>query len=109
MDKIKDHKRNRMIDFDYSSDSLYFVTSCTKNKTCCFGEVSDGEMILNEVGEIAKQQWQWLINKYKYLKLHAFVVMPNHIHAILEINADLINDDVTMERTGRDLSFKITV
>ena len=95
-----------MIDFDYSSDNLYFVTSCTKDKVCCFGEIHDGRMLLNEVGNIAQQQWEWLINKYTYLKSHAFVVMPNHIHGILEINGDLINDDCAMEWTGRDLSLQ---
>ena len=106
MNKIKDRKRNRMVDFDYSSDNLYFVTSCTKDKTCCFGEVLYSKMVLNEMGEIAEQQWEWLINKYQYLKSHAFVVMPNHIHGILEINADLINNNGPMEWTGRDLSLQ---
>ena len=106
MNTIKHRKRNRMLDFDYSSNNLYFVTSCSKDKICCFGEVIDGRMVLNEVGEIAQQQWQWLINKYPYLKSHAFVVMPNHIHGILEINGDLINDDGAMEWTGRDLSLQ---
>src|SRR5690554_393743 len=97
----KDRKRNRMIDFDYSSDNLYFVTSCTKNRLCWFGDVHDGKMVLNEVGEIAEQQWQWLINKHLYLKSHAFVVMPNHIHGILEINRDLMNDDEEIEWNGQ--------
>ena len=97
----KDRKRNRMIDFDYSSDNLYFVTSCTKDKICWFGDVHDGRMVLNEVGKIAEQQWQWLINKHLYLRSHAFVVMPNHIHGILEINGDLINNDGALEWNGQ--------
>ena len=47
-------------------------------------------MMLNNAGEIAQQQWDWLINQYPYIKSHAFVVMPNHIHAVLEINQNLI-------------------
>lgn len=57
----------------------------------------DGKMVLNERGEIAQQQWQWLINKYPYLESHAFVVMPDHIHGVLEINRGIVG-------TGRDLS-----
>lgn len=95
-----------MLDFDYSSNNLYFVTSCTKDKICFFGEISDGAMVLNELGEIADQQWQWLINRYPYLISHVFVVMPNHIHGILEINDDLNNYDETNKWTGRDLSLQ---
>ena len=105
MTEIRNRKRNRMIDFDYCSDNLYFVTSCTNDKVCCFGEIDDGGMILNELGEIAEGQWQWLINKYPYLISHAFVVMPNHIHGVLEINREMICND-TMGRTGRDLSLQ---
>ena len=93
---MKNRKRNRLVDFDYSSDNLYFITSCTKDKVCCFGEINNGNMILNEMGYIAEQQWQWLLNQYTYIESHAFVVMPNHIHGILEINGDA--------RTGHDLS-----
>jgi len=50
---MRERKRNRMINFDYSSDNLYFVTSCTKDRNCCFGEIINGNMVLNEMGEIA--------------------------------------------------------
>lgn len=105
MTETKNRKRNRMIDFDYRSDNLYFVTSCTNEKICCFGEIDDGRMVLNELGKIVEGQWQWLINKYPYLISHAFVVMPNHIHGVLEINREMIGND-TMGRTGRDLSLQ---
>ena len=98
---MKDRKRNRIEDFDYSSNNLYFVTSCIKDRTCWFGEIEQGMMILNEFGKIAHKQWGWLINRYPYLKSHAFVVMPNHIHGFLEINCDFIK-----QRTGRDLSLR---
>jgi putative transposase len=43
-------------------------------------------MNLNEYGEIARRQWNWLSEQYGYVVLHSFVVMPNHIHGIIEIN-----------------------
>jgi REP element-mobilizing transposase RayT len=52
-------------------------------------------MILNEYGLIAEKQWHWLSGQYPYVILHEFVVMPNHIHGIIEINSDIV-------RTGRD-------
>ena len=83
--------------FDYSREGLYFVTSCVLEKACVFGFVIDGEMQLNEYGRIAEKQWYWLAEQYRYVVLHAFVVMPNHVHAIVEI-------DQTLVGTGRDLS-----
>ena len=98
---MKERKKNRLINFDYSSDNLYFVTNCTKDNIRCFGEIKNGSMVLNEMGEIAHQQWQWLVERYSYLISHAFVVMPNHIHGVLEINRGIVG-------TGRDLSPKNT-
>ncbi len=83
---MKNRKRNRLSGYDYSKDNLYFVTSCVQDRICSFGEVIDQKMILNENGLIAEKQWNWLGEQYSYLKLHAFVVMPNHIHGIIEIN-----------------------
>jgi putative transposase len=112
---IKDRKPNRLKGYDYSSDNLYFVTSCVQNRKCCFGEivpvntVGTGhdlsqqpiipKMILNQYGDIAEKQWYWLSEQYQYVVLHAFVVMPNHIHGIIEINRAHV-------RTGRDLSLQ---
>lgn len=108
---MKKRKRNRMLGYDYSQDNLYFITICVKNMDCCFGYVSVEpdrnlsvpssesaskskfkKIFLNEIGEIAKAQWDWLENQYSYIKLHKFIVMPNHIHCILEIDRDLITD-----------------
>lgn len=44
--------------------------------------------MLNNNGKIAEQQWQWLIDQYSFVISHAFVVMPNHIHLIIEIKSD---------------------
>src|SRR5690606_8049732 len=49
-------------------------------------------MKLNEYGLIVKEKLQWLEAHYPYIILHNFVVMPNHVHAIVEING----------RAGRD-------
>jgi len=82
---------------------MYFVTTCVKNKVQYFGEIRQGEMIHNPFGLIAVEQWNWILKKYPYLISHAFVVMPDHIHAVLEINRQRIDDGVG---TGRDLSLQ---
>ena len=96
----KDRKLNRLQGYDYSRNALYFVTSCVHDRVCCLGEIKDGQMFPNEYGQIAEQQWQWLEQQYPYIILHSFVVMPNHIHGIIEI------DDRMAVRTGRDLSVR---
>ena len=138
---MKERKSIRLQGYDYSSDNLYFVTSCVQNRDCCFGNIVgtgrdtsmhhseyesvgigrdlslqnddlslqngdlslqnddpfprngeflssswDCHMIINEYGTIAEKQWFWLGEQYPYVVLHAFVVMPNHIHGIIEIN-----------------------
>ena len=97
---MKQRKGNRLIGFDYATTALYFVTSCVHDRICCFGEIVNHEMICNDDGKIAEMQWEWLQQQYPYIKSHGFVVMPNHIHAVLEINPDLMG----IVGTGRDLS-----
>ncbi|MBU2542219.1 hypothetical protein KJ785_01500 [Patescibacteria group bacterium] len=44
-------------------------------------------MCINKLGQIVWEQWQWLAERYPYIVLHDFVVMPNHVHAILQIDS----------------------
>ncbi|GAA4435760.1 hypothetical protein GCM10023188_28020 [Pontibacter saemangeumensis] len=88
-----DRKLNRLGGHDYSKEGLYFITSCVFEKACVFGEVKNYEMLLNDYGKIAQRQWDWLAEQYPYLILHAFVVMPNHVHGIIEINQENITAD----------------
>ena len=62
-----ERKRNRLEGFDYSQDNLYFVTSCVQDRICCFGEIKNQKMMLNEYGIIAQNQWDWLGNQYSYV------------------------------------------
>ncbi len=50
-----------------------------------FGDIADGEMILNDAGQMIETKWQELINRFTNIELHEFVVMPNHFHGILQI------------------------
>ncbi|MBR4913190.1 MAG: hypothetical protein IKZ54_10185 [Bacteroidales bacterium] len=81
------HRRSiRLKGYDYSADGLYFITICTKDKNHYFGRVIDGKMILNERGQIVKNEWLNTINvRQGEVILLEFIVMPNHFHAIVEI------------------------
>lgn len=81
------HKRRsiRLKGYDYSREGLYFITICCQNRAHYFGEIINEEMQLNEIGEIAQKCWRDIPNHFKNVLLHTFVVMPNHIHGIIEI------------------------
>ena len=80
------HRRSiRLRGYDYSQPGAYFVTACTWQREHLFGEVIDGEMVLNEPGEIVAAEWLQTAVKRPSIILGEFVVMPNHFHAILMI------------------------
>ncbi|MFH1798929.1 MAG: transposase [Candidatus Omnitrophota bacterium] len=85
----------RLQGYDYTQSNHYFITACTDNKQEWFGEIKNNEMILNNYGNIIKQQWQWLGQQYPYVKLDEYIIMPNHVHGIIIINNLYINHFVT--------------
>jgi len=116
LDRIGPRKRNRLENFDYSENNIYFVTICTKNKMDWLGEVDNGCMKLNGFGLIAEKQWIWINEQYTYIELDEFIIMPNHLHGMIAItnkvgtSRDLSNQNINPNRfvgTGFDLSIKI--
>jgi len=80
-----DRRSIRLQDFDYSQVGGYFVTTCTHDRACLFGNVVVGQMQLNEAGRIVETVWQGSGKSYDDIDLDAFVVMPNHVHGIIVI------------------------
>lgn len=72
----------RLREYDYSRPGFYFVTVCTAQKTPLFGQVMDGVMQLNPVGQVVDSMWRELPMRYGVV-LDEYVVMPNHFHGIL--------------------------
>jgi REP element-mobilizing transposase RayT len=83
----KEHRRRsiRLPGYDYTSAGFYFVTVCVRDGECLLGEVVDGEMRLNEWGQVAWDRGQSIPEHFPHVALDAFVVMPNHVHAILAL------------------------
>ncbi|MGB4499161.1 MAG: transposase [Methylococcaceae bacterium] len=80
------HRRSiRLKNYDYSQAGLYFVTICVNNRLSLFGQVVNGEMLLNDAGKMIEKWWFEMACKFGRLALHEFVVMPNHFHGIIEI------------------------
>ena len=88
---IKPSRRSiRLKEFDYSQTGSYFVTIVTHQRRCLFGEVVDGKVQLNSVGTIVSEIWSDLPNRFPNVSVDMFVVMPNHIHVILNVEAQFI-------------------
>lgn len=83
---------SRLPYWDYTNPGMYFITICTKNFQCWFGDVTDDRMVLNELGEIANACWEEIPNHYKNVELDEWTVMPNHIHGIIGITKNKAND-----------------
>ncbi len=80
------HRRStRLKGFDYAEAGLYFITVCCHGRACSFGNIENDEMILNEFGRIAHNEWLKTTAIRSNVELHDFVIMPNHIHGIIQI------------------------
>ncbi len=81
-----DYKRRsiRKKHFNYQQSAYYFITICTKNREHLFGNIVNGNMILNQYGQIIKNYWSEIPHHFKQIKLDEFIIMPNHIHGIIK-------------------------
>ena len=90
------HRRSiRLKGYDYSKAGLYFITICCQDMQCRFGKIDAGEsladtqMILNEYGMIAYDEWGKLPERFSNFELDVFQIMPNHMHGIIVLNDDV--------------------
>ncbi len=85
-DPTRHHRRSiRLRGYDYSRPGAYFVTICAFSKQCLFGEIVDGKMRRNAIGELVHAEWFRSSAVRKEMQLDDFVVMPNHVHGIVRI------------------------
>ncbi len=81
----------RLKDYDYSQDGLYFVTICAKDKMNLFGAINKNQELenavvnLSDIGKIAEKHLIKLQTRYSFIKIHSYIIMPNHIHTIIEV------------------------
>ncbi|MCD6367438.1 MAG: hypothetical protein J7L46_07865 [Bacteroidales bacterium] len=106
MDKFKNKYRipsARLQSWDYGWNGSYFITICTKNREYFFGKIKNGKMELSEIGKITEKYWHEIPQHFSFVKLGAFVVMPNHIHGIIIIdkksddNNPIVSETVVVE------------
>ena len=75
----------RLAHYDYAAPGAYFITICTQERRCLFGEAINGAMLPNTLGHIVMSCWADLPNHYPNVLLDGFILMPNHVHGLLFI------------------------
>ena len=106
MDNDKERKLNRCKTFDYSLSGFYFITICIKDRIEYFGKIINEKMCFNKYGGLANIYMQLIPTYYNNVNIDCFVIMPNHIHAIVEITDSVVNKSTTV---GTELNSVPTV
>ncbi len=85
---IKIHHRRsiRLPEYDYSQSGIYFVTICCYQKQRYFGEINGKRMSLSTIGQMAKTCWLEIPKHFSNVKLNEFIIMPNHMHGLIQID-----------------------
>ena len=104
-DRELHHRQSiRWQEHDYAASGTYFVTICTADRACLFGDVLEGEMRVNALGRIVEDEWVRTDEIRSEVGIDVFAVMPNHLHGIVTIRPPESKvGEVTfrMERGGR--------
>ncbi len=98
------HRRSlRLAGYDYTQAGAYFVTICTKDRVCLFGEIVDGQMHLNEAGNVVILEWVKTGELRDDVEIDEFVVMPNHFHGIVVLHGGMVAEDKGAGTEGRGM------
>lgn len=90
MDKSQ-RKTIRLKNYDYTQNGLYFITICVQERLCLFGNIVDNSMLLNQAGRMLEYWYKELESHFSNVICLDYVIMPNHIHFIIQINSSLNN------------------
>ena len=96
-DKFRNKYRipsNRLRGWDYASSGHYYITIVTAGRDRLFGDIVNGEMILNDLGQIVYDEFFKSFELREELFLGEFVLMPDHLHAIVILDKSKCMDDV---------------
>jgi REP element-mobilizing transposase RayT len=78
----------RLSNWDYGWNGIYFITICTNQRIPFLGKISEAKMELSPIGYHAFNDWMEIPNHFKFIELDSFIIMPNHVHGILQFDKD---------------------
>ena len=81
--RSESHRRPK---WDYSSEGIYFITVLIEHRKCLLGKIENEEFIPSAFGKIATEEWYKSFELRKELFLDAWIMMPNHWHALITLN-----------------------
>jgi len=85
-DSGRHHRHSiRKAGYDYTLPGAYFVTVCSRGKVSLFGDISGDVMQLNQIGHLITMCWLALPRLFPFINLDEWILMPNHLHAIIVI------------------------
>src|SRR4051794_40947639 len=94
MDSTAQRRRSICVpEFDYASPGHYAVTICVQGRECLFGDVVDDVMAYTVAGLMVDTWWTGLTRRFPMVRVDEHIVMPNHLHGILEIVPDFDDND----------------
>lgn len=99
MDSMHNRKPNRLRHYNYSQAGAYFITVCTKGQKCIFGNVVNSTMHLNSLGHIVCNTWNEAIPCYPNVTSDYSIVMPNHFHAIINVEKQ---EDTALDHNSKE-------
>jgi REP element-mobilizing transposase RayT len=83
---VRTRKRLRLLGYDYGTTGAYFVTVVARDGLCLFGDVVDDDIALSPLGELVQRAAEGIGTFHAGVELDTFVVMPNHVHAIVGLD-----------------------
>jgi putative transposase len=110
---VKHRNSTRLREFDYTTNGAYFITICAFKREHIFGEILEGQMQHNAIGQIVLEEWEQTQKLRAEVTLDTFVVMPNHVHGVVWIERDPVGaqraaplrpDDARFRTTHRELA-----
>jgi putative transposase len=85
-DPQRHHRRSiRLPQYDYAQPGAYFVTLSVHRRTRCLCCIQDAKVCLSSIGSIVDEQWRAIPYHAMHIALDAFVLMPDHMHGIIQI------------------------
>ncbi len=97
---------SRKTNWDYSTTGFYFVTLCTLNHNNFFGKIINSKMELNQKGKITNDCLIQIPIHFKNVLIHESVIMPNHIHLLLELIQTNVNLVETRDRASLHIEYQ---
>jgi putative transposase len=109
------HRRSiRLKEYDYGAAGYYYITICTYDHQCLFGEIENGKSLLNQNGKIVRTEWAKTPVIRPNVSLDEFVIMPNHLHGIIIIDNNVgahrnvpLHQSSTVGQFGKSISNSI--